>query len=243
MNQILNSTSPIPLYRQLAEIIKTKIEKKEYKIGMRIPSEHHLARDYKIGRPTVREATEFLVRKGLLIRKRGSGTFVKTTKNEIDIFSLAGTSVAFQKNKWDVNVRIIKKMQLIKFNRKFLWHNTKAYCLVRLNSVQNKPVLLEEIFLNSRLFPDLDKYDFNNESVSDIVKNKYHLNLSQGRQTFQICRVNQQKADLLQIKEKDPVLLVKRILNFTEADKAIYAKLYCLTDTFAFSQTISVNDI
>ena len=243
MDRILNTNSPIPLYRQLADIIRNKIEENEYKIGVRIPSEHDLAKNYKIGRPTVREATEFLVRKGLLFRKRGSGTFVKDNKNEIDIFSLAGTSAAFQKNELSVRTKIIKKMQLINYSKQSLWNNGKTYCLVRLNIVRNKPVLLEEIFLNAGLFPKIDQYDFSRESVSDIVKNKYHLDITQGRQSFRICRVNRQKAQILQINKNNPVLQVKRILNFSQADKAIYAKLYCLTDSYAFSQSIHVNQL
>ena len=71
---VLNSQSPIPLYRQLADKIRDELDAGLYAVASRIPSEHQLAADYGIGRPTVRQATDLLVRQGRLQRRRGSGT-------------------------------------------------------------------------------------------------------------------------------------------------------------------------
>ena len=94
---MLNLQSPIPLYRQLADILGRKIRAGEYTPGERIPSEHRLAQVYGIGRPTARQATDYLVRKRLLVRRRGSGTYVVQAPEEIDLFSLAGTMASFEK--------------------------------------------------------------------------------------------------------------------------------------------------
>ena len=94
---MLNTQSPIPLYRQLAEILMEGLRSGKFPAGARIPSEPQLAKAYAIGRPTVRQAVDVLVRRGLLVRRRGSGTYVREHEREIDLFSLAGTSSAFQK--------------------------------------------------------------------------------------------------------------------------------------------------
>jgi GntR family transcriptional regulator len=73
---MLNHQSPIPLYHQLAQLLIDKIRSGEYPVGSRIPSEHKLAAAFGIGRPTARQATDVLVRKRILVRKRGAGTFV-----------------------------------------------------------------------------------------------------------------------------------------------------------------------
>jgi GntR family transcriptional regulator len=72
----LNPESPLPLYRQLAELLLERIRVGEYTSGSRIPSEPELARTFRIGRPTVRQATDLLVRRRCLERRRGSGTYV-----------------------------------------------------------------------------------------------------------------------------------------------------------------------
>ncbi|MFL6539073.1 MAG: GntR family transcriptional regulator, partial [Chthoniobacterales bacterium] len=48
-----------------------------------------LSRQHGIGRPTVRQATELLVKRGLIERRRGSGTYVRKAEQRVDLFSLA----------------------------------------------------------------------------------------------------------------------------------------------------------
>ena len=81
----LNSSSPLPLYHQLAELLQERIRSGEYPAGVRIPSEPELARTYGIGRPTVRQATDVLVRRQLVERRRGSGTFVVEPPEQVDL--------------------------------------------------------------------------------------------------------------------------------------------------------------
>jgi len=109
----LNPQSPLPLYRQLADLLLSKIRAGDYSPGTPIPSEHSLAREFSIGRPTARQATDWLVRRRILVRKRGSGTYVRTDQHEIDLFSLAGTLSAFQRSGVSVASRILTSTKLI----------------------------------------------------------------------------------------------------------------------------------
>jgi len=84
----------------------------DYPPGFRIPSEHALANHYRIGRPTARQATDLLVRKRLLTRRRGAGTFVCDRQPEVDLFSLAGTTSAFHRTGITVATTLIEPMQL-----------------------------------------------------------------------------------------------------------------------------------
>lgn len=68
---MLNPNSPVPLYHQLAEIISDRIRSGEYEPGQAIPSETALARQYHIGRPTVRQAMDVLAHKHLIQRDAG----------------------------------------------------------------------------------------------------------------------------------------------------------------------------
>ena len=66
MSESLNPGSPLPLYRQLADWLLARMRSGEYPPGSRIPSEPALARRFGIGRPTVRQATDLLVRRRCL---------------------------------------------------------------------------------------------------------------------------------------------------------------------------------
>ncbi len=77
-----------PKYDRLAEDIKTKIIRQEWKAGDKIPSENMLTEQYHISRQTVRKAIAQLAEEGYLYAEHGRGTFVservvhtRTSKN------------------------------------------------------------------------------------------------------------------------------------------------------------------
>ncbi len=63
-------------HRRISQWILNAISTGEYQPGDKLPSEHDLAQQFDASRQTVRHATEELVERGLLIRQRGSGTYV-----------------------------------------------------------------------------------------------------------------------------------------------------------------------
>ena len=236
----LNPHSPIPLYRQLADILASKIRTGEFPEGSRIPSEHQLARNYGIGRPTARQATDQLVLSGTLVRKRGAGTFVRSAQREVDLFSFAGTLSAFRKKGIDVETRILQKIRLkrIRKDTENPFSGKQAYFYSRLSLVDDLPVLIEEMYLHPTLFSGIDGIDMTGRSLSQIADEKYYLKPTGGKQNFRIVHLTGRKASDLSISSETPILLVKRFLDFPSADNAIFSELYCRTDKFVFSQII-----
>jgi GntR family transcriptional regulator len=237
---MLNSLSPIPLYLQLANIILDKIQSGEYPPGSRILSENKLAVRYGIGRPTVRQATDLLVRKHILVRKRGSGTFVCEQQKEVDLFSLAGTTSAFSKKEITVTTRILRSIRLdqIRHDPENPFTNKKAYFYSRLSRVENVPVLIEDMYLHDILFKGIDKMDLTSRSLAQIVEEHYYMKPTSGRQNFRIGYLTGEKANALEVSPDTPILMVNRFLNFDQTKNAIYSELYCRTDQFVFSQTL-----
>ncbi len=72
----LSLSSNIPLYAQLVGIIKREISSGALAIGDLLPSEAELCRALDISRNTARQAIGELEEEGLVVRKRGKGTFV-----------------------------------------------------------------------------------------------------------------------------------------------------------------------
>ncbi|MBW1753819.1 MAG: GntR family transcriptional regulator [Deltaproteobacteria bacterium] len=215
---MLNSESPIPLYRQLADILLAQVRSGEYPPGARIPSENSLASRYGIGRPTARQATEMLVRKRILVRRRGSGTFVRRQQKE----------VILQKT----------RLKTIANHGENPFADQKAYLLSRLSLVEKTPVLIEDIYLHATLFAGIDRFDLSGRSLSQIVAEHYFMRPSGGKQNFKIGYLSGKRVLQLAVSTQTPILVVKRFLNFAQAQNAIYSELYCRTDRFVFSQNI-----
>jgi DNA-binding GntR family transcriptional regulator len=82
--------SPVPLYFQVAQHLEHMIESGELPMGTRLENETDLADQLGLSRPTMRRAIEYLVGRGLLVRKRGIGTQVVHAKvtRQVELTSL-----------------------------------------------------------------------------------------------------------------------------------------------------------
>jgi GntR family transcriptional regulator len=66
----------IPLYLQLQQLIRQAIQNRVLVQDDVIPAERDLALEYGVSRITVRKAIDGLAQEGLVVRRRGAGTFV-----------------------------------------------------------------------------------------------------------------------------------------------------------------------
>ncbi len=76
----LDRASPIPLYFQVAQTLEAAILEGRLPPGTRLDNEVQLAETLGLSRPTMRRAMQYLVDKGVLVRRRGIGTRVVQPK-------------------------------------------------------------------------------------------------------------------------------------------------------------------
>lgn len=83
MKLIIDRTSSIPIYRQIARRIEDKILSQELASGFKLPAERRLAEDLSVHRNTVIKAYDVLITKGLVVvsRQKPKGYFVKTMRD------------------------------------------------------------------------------------------------------------------------------------------------------------------
>nr|WP_199834394.1 GntR family transcriptional regulator [Streptomyces sp. NRRL F-5755] len=86
----VDRSSPVPLYFQLSQQLETAIETGKLAPGSLLGNEIELAGRLGLSRPTVRQAIQSLVDKGLLVRRRGIGTQVvhSQVKRPLELSSL-----------------------------------------------------------------------------------------------------------------------------------------------------------
>jgi DNA-binding GntR family transcriptional regulator len=82
---IIDRASPVPLYFQVAQHFESAIRSGALKVGARLDNEVQLAAVLGLSRPTVRAAFLYLANKGLVVRKRGSGTLVASDRIDRNI--------------------------------------------------------------------------------------------------------------------------------------------------------------
>jgi GntR family transcriptional regulator len=73
----LNADDPLPLYAQLERAIKLAVTTGKLPVGDQLPTVRQLAVDLKINANTVAKVYAELERQGMLVTRRGVGTFIE----------------------------------------------------------------------------------------------------------------------------------------------------------------------
>ncbi len=237
---MLNVHSPIPLYQQLAERLAAAIRHGDYAVDTRIPSENELASRYRIGRPTVRQATELLVRQGLLARRRGAGTFVRREPEELDAFPLGGTLATFRDRGVPVTATVMAAPRLVDVDvsAEHPMAGRRACFMSRLSRTSAGPALFEETWLDPEVFAGVEGLVVGAGSLAALLRDRYGLEPSGGRQQIRVVAANGERARALQLVDGTAVLQLRRHLDFPCGSDAIYTELYCNTDRIVLTQHI-----
>lgn len=236
---MLNPEAPVPLYRQLATELTDRINSGEYRSGERLPSEPELAALHHIGRPTVRQATELLVQKGLIARRRGSGTYVRKVEPQVDLFELGGTIAAFRKSGFVLRTQLLQRPRLRDVEESSNpMAGQRAYILARLGRLEGLPVLIEHIYLSAEVFPAFEQVPLRGKSLSHLVQQHYHRTPCGSRQVFTIGALPRRWLQSLDVTSRTQLLIVRRTLDFPGAAAACFSAMYCRTDRVQFVQTL-----
>ena len=70
-------------HQRILETVKQQIESGEYLPGHRLPTDLELVKHFDASRPTVAKALQELEKRGMIVRRPGSGTYVQFTENTL----------------------------------------------------------------------------------------------------------------------------------------------------------------
>lgn len=233
----LNKNSHVPLFFQIQEYFRKKIENTDIKPGTQLPTERELSDEFDISRVTIRKAMRGLIAEGLCEKKVGKGIFVSDEKIPINLHRLEGTTDLLKKAGNSMKT-IQNYKEIIKANEKFadllnINNNSKILYIKRIRYINDSPVILEHTYLPIKRFPKLDEYDFSN-SLYDILEKKYNVTPKNSRGCFNIFMAKEEEARLLNLQLNTP-LLVKEATVYSEDGTAIeYNKSFYRSDKFNF---------
>ena len=140
----LRMDSDISLYSQLVGIIKQNISSGALSVGDLLPSEAELCRAMDISRNTVRQAIGELEEEGLVVRKRGKGTFVAdpNARGKRVRYSFTTEISSMGKVPSSTMVDFAVEIPPAEVSRKMqLQEGTKVYCFTRVRNVDGEPLI------------------------------------------------------------------------------------------------------
>jgi GntR family transcriptional regulator len=156
----LDSSSPTPLYLQLAEGLRGLINDGAVRVGEALPSERELSTLTHISRVTVRKAIDTLLREGMLSRRRGSGTYV-APRIEQPASVLAGFSADMSNRGFRPGSiwleRILAPPTPEEAMTLALAPDSTVARLMRVRTADDEPLAIERAMVPAGLLPPLDR--------------------------------------------------------------------------------------
>lgn len=226
LKDILDKSSPVPLYHQLANWLERKIADRTFDVGSKLPSETRLAEDLKLNRNTVRQALSYLAQKGLIERQRGIGTFVRRRETIVPIHHLGRmTSFIddFQITDVKLEDRVLSK-GVIKAsdgiaNKLGLQPGTSVIKIERLRIADKTPFVIEQQYYYYEDFTGLLELDIQG-SMYRILVDQLGADLHHSVQTLQAVNPTPEIAQQLNIPKTNPCMFLESIA-YTSDDKPL----------------------
>lgn len=212
MRQIINRNSPIPLYYQLKEIIKSRIESGELMPNDLLEPEETLCSMYNLSRNTVRKAISELQHEGFVYKIQGRGTFIKSPKIShrfVTVVSFTEELLARGIKPSSIVIGIeVKKADTDVSEKLEINPGEEYYAIKRLRFGDGKPLGLNLSRIPVNLCFGLDKYDLRFGSLYSLIEEKYGHRIIKVIRIMETIPANNEVAKRLNIREGFPVLRI-----------------------------------
>ena len=214
-----------PLYRQIRGLITNSLESGEWGPGDVIPSESELAVRFGVSQGTVRKAIDEMAAENLLVRRQGKGTFVATHTDPRSVFRFLRVGANEGK------LPPLKSVPIECWRAKAgpdvartLGLETGALVIIvrRLLRFGEEPVVFDEIYLPGDLFSELtlEVLKASPASLYSLFESRVGVRMIRADERLRAVSADRVSADLLQVNEGAPLLMVERV-TYTYGDKPV----------------------
>lgn len=208
----VNPDSPIPLYHQIEADLRHLIAEQHLSPSDILPPELELSRAYGVGRHTMREALSRLVADDLITRKAGLGTMVNAQPDRTHFYLDRSFTRQMAELGRQAHSQILDfRYETIDENFPGVFHQqlgVQAFIIERLRFGDDEPIGIQSSILVSTNCPGIDRHNFAQESLYEVLAADYQIMISQIQHTVSAASATDLQAELLQIPPQTALLVV-----------------------------------
>jgi GntR family transcriptional regulator len=182
--------------------------------GDRLPAERELAREFGVGRVTIREALGSLIRRGLVIRSDNGDAFVSRPKVEHDLRgAVTGFTEQMEQLGLEPRAKVLTSMVLVPPTRVCealgMERGDRALKIERVRYASRLALTLEETWLPDALFPELAGLSLTG-SIYTLMRDCYARGPVRAVERLEAVAASAPEGKLLHIPIGAPLMLVER---------------------------------
>lgn len=210
---MINREHPLPLYYQLMQVLRSRIEQGKWNPGDLFPSERELSETFGISRMTVRRTLTELTNEGLLRRDPGRGTFVAKPKICKRLSKLTSFTEEMRARGRAPGVKVLRvgmspakpvvaQMLGIDIER-------EVAVIERLRLADGEPAGIECCHLHFEGCETILQQDLSG-SLYTLLSERFGLVPTRALETMEAAACGSREAKILNIRHGEPVLSIRR---------------------------------
>lgn len=244
----VDRTSLLPYYSQITENLRKRIELGELKPGDQLPGEPELCRSYQVSRTVIRQALQELTYEGLIVRRKGKGTFVAQPKiSEGFIQSINGLYSDMRERGQvltsKVLVQTLRPASVTVAGALNIPFNTPVIEIQRLRYIQNDPLVLVIGFFPVDLCSSLLQADLRFQSLYEFLEKNANLVIDHTHSMIEATSARFEEAELLQVEVGSPLLKLQAVSYLADGRPVEYYTAMHRGDRSRFEITTSRNNL
>lgn len=204
-------------YIHISNDIKNKIIDGTYQSNDKLPSEKDLGSFYEASKMTVKQALDILVTEGLIIKRRGSGTFIKDLSDDeikrVSVISQFRGKTAEHPQE-EVTSKIldfsVTKPDDAVQSKLNISEDDFVYHIHRVRNVDKHPYVIEETYMPISVIPNLKQKNVE-KSIYDYVERELKLSIQSAHRTITVRKATDFEQKELTLEPGDPVGVAEQV--------------------------------
>jgi DNA-binding GntR family transcriptional regulator len=250
-NLSVNTSSSIPQYQQVADTLRQRIARAEYRVGDVIPTSRELEELFSVSNITIRKALAILSDEGLVASRRGIGTVIKAAPQDLRL----NIAVSGDFSKWvdtasgkslPIRQKILS-FQILpgpeRVTRQLgLQTGAPLWTLRRLRWVNNDIISYHVNFSRPEILAGLDDGNMTGDrNFVDMLREDTDLQLKRMDQTVEAAATDRDLAQLLGVNFGTPLFFVENIYIDKANNVAAVTHLYLRGDRYTQQTSIDMD--
>ena len=230
-------------FEKIANDLRLAIKNGNYLPGDQLPFEKDLCKKYSVSRVTIKRAVDELVMRGLVVKRRGWGTFVKNldemyakelTLSMANQFS--GFSETFKGR--DIKTEVLK-FEIVhpsEVSASKLQMSVKnfVYDITRVRILEGEPYVIEYMTMPIFLIPDISEEILKN-SIYSYIEGNLKLKIQSAHRTIRAVKSSELEREHLKISDDLPILEIEQVAFLSDGRPFEYSISHHRADKTSFS--------
>jgi len=230
----------IPLYYQLETILRRRILSGDFPLDTPLPSEEALGQEYDVSRITVRQALASLEREGLILRRRGKGTFIVEKAVTLESPRLTGfmedlISMGIKTAAKVLDASMIEAPRIVANQLKLKHGKHDVLRLEKVRFVDGKPFSYVLNYLPADIGEKVPLNKVSGKPILMILEKDLGIRVGEAVQSIEATVADAEVAPLLEIRVSDPLLKVERTVFDLNHKPIEYVSVLYRADKYFFT--------